>query len=174
MFQIGEYIIYGANGVCKVKEIGNVKIGNHKSDKIFYTLEPVFSKGSTVYTPVDSEKVIMRRLITKEDAKKLIDDIDNIEFFWVSNDKQREQTFKEAIRKYDCREWIKVIKTLYLRKQERIAEGKKITTTDEKYLHAAEENLYCELSMALEMPKDEIQEYIAIKVKSLEEESLRQ
>lgn len=165
MFQIGEYIIYGANGVCKVKEIGNIKLGNHKSDKIFYTLEPVFCKGSTVYTPVDSDKVIMRELITNEEAEKLINEIPCIEFIWVADDKQREQIFKEAMRKYDCREWVKVIKTLYLRKQERIAEGKKVTTIDEKYLHAAEESLYSELSLVLEIPKEKVQEYIATRVK---------
>ncbi len=160
MFQIGEYIIYGSNGVCKVKEIGNIKLGNHKSDKIFYTLEPVFCKGSTVYTPVDSDKVIMRELISNEEAEKLIDEIPNIEFIWEANDKQREQIFKDAMRKYDCREWIRVIKTLYLHKQERISEGKKVTAIDEKYLHLAEDSLYSELSLALVMPKEKVQDYI--------------
>ncbi len=166
MFQIGEYIIYGANGVCRVKEIGNIKLGNHNSDKIFYTLEPVFCKGSTVYTPIDSDKVIMRELITNEDAEKLIDEIPDIEFIWAVDDKQREQIFKEAMRKYDCREWIKVIKTIRLRKEERIAEGKKVTAVDEKYLHVAEDSLYSELSLALEMPKEIVEDYISTRIKA--------
>ena len=55
---------------------------------------------------------------------------------------------------------MKIIKTLYLRKKSRLAEGKKVTAVDEKYLKIAEANLYGELAIALEMKKDEVESYI--------------
>ena len=43
--------------------------------------------------------------------------------------------------------------------------AKKVTSSDEKYLHLAEESLYGELSVVMGIPKDEMEEYIAGRVK---------
>ena len=98
--------------------------------------------------------------MTKEEAEELIDSIPEIDELWVSNDKLREEKYKETMKSCECRDWIKIIKTLYLRKQERIAQGKKTTAMDDRYLRLAEENLYSELSLALGIPKDGMEEYI--------------
>ena len=83
---------------------------------------------------------------------------------WVQDEKNREQTYKEAIRACSCEEWVRIIKTLYIRKKTRLAEGKKVTSSDAKYLHMAEENLYGELSVVMGIPKDEMGAYILSKV----------
>lgn len=61
-------------------------------------------------------------------------------------------------------EWIKIIKTLWLRNQQRLSQGKKITAMDRKYFKMAEDNLYGELSVSLEIPKEKMEEYITEKV----------
>ena len=66
----------------------------------------------------------------------------------------------------DCRQWISIIKTIYIRKQERSAAGKKLTATDEKYLRLAEDNLYGELGFALNKDKDEMEAYITERINS--------
>ena len=53
-----------------------------------------------------------------------------------------------------------MIKCIYDRKQLRLSEGKKITATDEKYMHMAEDALYLELGTALNMEKGQVVEYI--------------
>lgn len=160
MFKVNDYVIYGSTGVCKVIGVGVPDMDYLKKDTDYYKLEAVYMKGSTIYTPVDSEKARIRPILTKEEAEQLIDDIDSIETIWSDNDKNREKEYKEAMLTNDCREWIKIIKTLYVRNKERKAEGKKITATDERYMHAAEENLYGELSISLGMDKGDVQEYI--------------
>lgn len=167
MFLVGEYIIYGTTGVCRVEAVGPMQMSG-MNDKEYYTLLPVYSKGSKVFTPVDNQKVVMRRVLTKEEAQKLVDSIPSIELLWVADEKRREDIYKEALKTCDPREWIKIIKTLYLRKMSRIAEGKKVTVSDGKYLHMAEERLYEELAHALEMEKDEIAPYIAEHVENSE------
>lgn len=167
MYEIGDYIVYGRNGVCKVEEIGPLKLSGTDRDKIYYTLQPVYSKSSTVYTPVDNDKIIMRRVLTEEEAQQLIDEIPSIELLWIENDKIREQKYKETINKYDCREWVRVIKTLYVRRQERISEKKPITNTDEKYLQAAEDYLYGELSIPLGIPKENMEEFISARLETV-------
>lgn len=129
-------------------------------DRLYYVLAPVSQKGGKIFTPVDNEKTPMRRVLTREEATSLIDRIPEIEELWITSEKLRENKYKECMRSGDCREWIRIIKTLYLRNQERSAQGKKVTATDEKYLHMAEECLYSELEIPLEIPKNQVEQYI--------------
>ena len=48
------------------------------------------------------------------------------------------------------------IKMIYERKQKRLSQGKKCTTTDARYFQMAENLLYMELGVALGKPKEEI------------------
>lgn len=145
MYLVGEYIVYGTSGVCKVEAVGSMQMSGVNKDKLYYTLAPLYSK-------------------------ELIEQIPTIELLWVADEKRREDIYKTALRTCDCREWIKIIKTLYLRKMSRIAEGKKVTVSDGKYLHMAEERLYEELALALDMDKDEVVEYITEHVEQSKED----
>lgn len=160
MFEKGDFIVYGNTGVCEVKDVTTLSMKDVPKDRLYYLLSPIHHKDSKIFTPVDNGKTVMRAVLTKEEADTLINDIPGIEELWVGNDKLREEKYKETMRSCECKDWIKIIKTLYLRKQERIAQGKKTTAMDERYLRLAEENLYSELSLALGVPKDEMEEYI--------------
>ena len=83
-----------------------------------------------------------------------------IEAVWVPNDKLREQQYKAALKTNEPEELLGIIKNLYKRGQARIAQGKKITSTDEKYFRQAEKALYSELAFSLEVEKEKIEEYI--------------
>ena len=85
------------------------------------------------------------------------------------NEKLREAQYKECMKSCDCKEWIKIIKTLYLRKRARSAQGKRITSTDEKYLRMAEDYLYTELEIPLGIPKARMEAYIGERVRRREE-----
>lgn len=162
MFEVGDNIIHGGSGACRVENIGAINTG--VKGRIYYTLVPYYIKGSSVYTPVDSDKVFMRPVMTKEEVMDLINDIKDIETLWVKDEKKREEIYKNAIRSCDARELVKIIKTIYLRRKIRIAEGKKLTYSDEKYYRIAEDNLYGEVAVALSMTKDEAKEFVENKV----------
>ena len=164
MFEIGEYIVYGNTGVCRVVEVTKMAVPGTKDDRLYYTLEPVYDKGCRLFTPVDNQKVIMRPVLTMQEADELIGQIKEIDVLWVKDEKNREQIYKETIRTCSCVEWVRMIKTLYIRRQSRLAAGKKVTSSDARYLHLAEESLYGELSVVMGIPKDEMEEYIAKRV----------
>ena len=42
----------------------------------------------------------------------------------------------------------------------RLSDGKKATAIDEKYMNMAEESLYGEIGIALDIPKEDVLEYI--------------
>ncbi len=164
MFSVGEYVVHGNDGVCKVEAVE--PMSGSGSDRIYYTLVPVYSTGSKLFVPTDSTKVITRAVISKNEVKQLMDEWEDIELLSVENDKKREEVYKQALRSCDCRQWVKLIKTSYQRNQMRMEKGKKATTSDERYLHMAQENLFGEVAIPLEMSRGEAEEYFIDKVKS--------
>ena len=53
-----------------------------------------------------------------------------------------------------------IIKSLYNRSRIRLAQGKKITSTDEKFFKQAEKALYSELAFSLNIEIDEVEAVI--------------
>ena len=164
MFKIGEYIVYGMNGVCRVEEIGPMNMSGIDSDKVYYTLLPLYTRGSRVFTPVDNQKVVMRPVISKQEVCKLIDEMKEIEQIEVADDKKRELAYKEAVKSCDCRELIRIINTVLKRKEERLAQGKKMSACDERYLKQALDTLYGEFAISLKIEKGEVEDFITHRV----------
>lgn len=160
MFEIGEYVVCGAKGVCRVENITHIDISGVDKERLYYVLAPIGDANGIVYVPTDSDKIVMRRTISKEEAEQLIQEMPQIELLWVPDDKQRETKYKEALRTCDYHAWVSIVKTLYLRKKERIAQGKKVTAVDERYMKAAENELYGELSLTLGIPREQMEDYI--------------
>lgn len=111
MFEIGEFVIYGFNGICKVQDITHIDMAGSSKDTLYYLLMPLGNAGSKVYIPVDNDKITVRKVLTDKEAWKLIDEIPDIDEMWVQNDKQREGVYKNALKTCDCREWVRIIKT---------------------------------------------------------------
>ena len=162
MFKVGDYVVYGNTGVCKIEDIGPLSIGS--SDKEYYTLVPVYGRNSKLYTAVDSDKVVIRPIMTRQESDALIDEMEEIDALSIGDEKRREEIYKETMRTCDCKEWVRIIKTLYTRKMDRLSRGKKVTSSDERYLQMAEENLYGELAFALQMPKEKVGEFISERI----------
>ena len=160
MFEKGQYIIYGIRGVCEVMDITTIDRPGGPQGKLYYVLRPYYHQDSKILTPVDSDKTVIRPLLTREEALELIDRIQDVQEMEVTEDKQREERYKEALKTCDCRVWVSMIKALYLRRKDRIEQGKKMTDLDERYFKTAEENLYSELALSLGMSRDEMVDYI--------------
>lgn len=161
MFQVNDTVIYGNHGVCKITDIGTLSISMIDKNKQYYTLQPVYQQTAVIYAPVENPKTLMRPVISKEDAEALIKEIPEIDSVWIASEKEREHQYKAALQTCDCRELVKIIKTLYMRKAARIQNGKKVTAVDEKYFRLAEARLYEELAYVLDMDKTQIAPYIS-------------
>lgn len=173
MFGIGEFVVCGNKGVCSVENITTLNISGVDKDRKYYILKPLYLAGSTVYVPVDSPKESMRPVFTREEAEGLIQKIPEIELLSIINDKLSEQVYKECLKKNEPVELVRIIKTIYLRKQKRIEAGRKITAVDAKYFHIAEESLYGELAVALDMSRSEVEGYIAEVIEGKEKNTLQ-
>ena len=159
MFEKDEYIVYGITGVCRVRDI--TARDQDGQQKLYYVLEPAGTAGGRIITPVEDNKSVMRRVLTEEEAYRLIDGIGEIAGIAIKEDRQRETRYKEALKSCDCRMWIAMIKTLQHRKMERKGRGKRLTEMDERYMRKAKENLYRELSIPLGIPAAQVEDFIA-------------
>ena len=163
MYKLNDVVVYGTQGVCRITEIGPLEY-NNDPNKLYYTLRPLFQKGTILYAPVDNRKSVMRPVLTQEDIDSLIDDIPSIHTIEVKSDREREGLYKSALHTCDPRELVKVIKTVYYRRKDRLASGKKRIIVDEKYFQLAEEQLYEELAYVMNLTKDDMADYISDKV----------
>lgn len=73
MFEVGDYLIYGLNGVCRVEAVGTMEMSGMPKDRLYYTLIPVYQSGCRLFTPVDNVKTVIRPLVSREEALAYID-----------------------------------------------------------------------------------------------------
>ena len=155
-YEIGDFVSKPITGICRIENILQLDFSSQKSGKLYYLLIPINDKKEKIYVPVLNSESKLRLCLTAEEAWDLIKQIPEIQAIWISNEKMREQKYKEVI-KSNCPEaLVSVIKMIYQRNQERYAHGKKNTASDIKYFQMAENLLYGELGVALGKPKEEI------------------
>lgn len=168
MFQKGEYIVYGHQGICLVEDITHLGISGADKEKLYYVLVPLHVRGSHIYYPVDRETANARKLMTREEAEQLVREIPQLPELAVILDKLREDSYKKALYSGNSRQWMSMVKTLQLRRKDRLAHGKRIASVDERYLKLAEDVLYGELAFVLEMEWEEVQNLVRGRVEETE------
>lgn len=161
MYEIGQLIVYGNDGVCRVEEIGTPKISGVDKHREYYTLAPIYREGK-VFTPVDS-KVFMRPVITREEALALIDRIPQMtaQVYENSNLRFLNEHYQQCIQDYTCADLLQLIKDVRAKRRRMTERGKKLGLVDERYMKRAEEMLHGELAIALDMPREQVPQFIS-------------
>lgn len=163
----GEYVQYALNGVCVIEDIKSIDLNRSKSPKDFYVLKPISGNTSKIYVPVENEQLVskMRPLLTKEEADSLIDSLKLDKFEWIEDRKIRNTTFSDIIKESNPKKLLKLVGCIYIQKQKFIAEGKKLSGTDEKQLTQAEALIENELSLVLNLAPKGLEPYIKSRLK---------
>lgn len=169
MYQIGDLIICGDNGVCEVESIGKLDLSWIDNNKPYYTLHPVYQPGK-LYVPTDT-CIYMRPVITYEEALQLIDRIPGIDGIDCTNQNPKllKEHYSELLHTHKCVDLIKLIKTIYEKNIEHRNNGKQLGQIDSKFIKQAEDLLHGELAVALNIPKEEVKDYIASRLEMCEE-----
>lgn len=159
MFKVNDYVVYKSMGVYKIVDI-SVERDIYNNETEFYVLQQAFKDNLTIKTPVNNQKVFMRGVITKDDVLSLIASIPETETVWIDNNRERSESFIEALKSGESEEWLKLIGTIYLERQERSDQGKKLWKTDEEIMKLAEKNLHEEFAIALNISPEEVPDFI--------------
>lgn len=71
MYGKNEVIYSDGIGVCKVSDIVNLSV-NKKPQVQYYLLSSVFDKNKTSYIPVNGHQVVLRQLISVDEAENKV------------------------------------------------------------------------------------------------------
>lgn len=164
MYKTGDYVVHTADGLCLITNISTLDIPDCDKEKKYYFLTPTDSPNSRVYVAVGSGDKSLREPISEREALELIDSIPTIDEITVENEKQRSSEYCKALVTNDCHELIRLLKTTYERKAQRVRRGRSATSVDEHYLKSATHALYGELSYALGVQEDTIPELIQSRI----------
>ena len=102
-----------------------------------YILRPLHDRSCKIMTPVDNQKVIMRKLISKEETRQLLDDIPEIETLPEQSARQQEIAYQKALHSGDCRAWICLIQTQNVSIKTSTRNGTKVTANVDRYYKGA-------------------------------------
>lgn len=163
MFEKGDVVLYGTRGVYDITDVTTLDLKDVPIDRQYYVLQTRNNTG-TIYIPVDGDTSRMRKLISKDAALELISRIADIEPLRIKNNNKPDAEYKEALEKNNCEVLLSLIKCIYFRRKKRLDEGKKVTVIDERYLKLAEDVLYQELGVVLDIPKDRVLDYLINKI----------
>lgn len=162
VFEKGQYVIYGTNGLCVVEDIKNMSFIKGEEKKLYYILAPVKAKSSTIFVPLNNEKLVlkMRDTMTKEEIDSLLMGMSDKEFEWENDRRARADMFHDIIAKGVTEELLLMIRCIYMKKNELMAKKKFLPTTDSKTLEFAEKMVEEEFAYVLEIQPGEVGDYI--------------
>lgn len=167
MAQVGQTVLYGAEGVCVIAEICKMKVG-HKREE-YYVLKPVHREGATVFVPLHNEALLckMRPLLSKEEIHAIIDSVNAEEPFWIEDASERKAEYQRILLSSERKELLRMIRSLYLRRSALRQKGKHLRGSDEQMLRDAEKLLNDEFALVLEISQREVPEYIRSRVEEI-------
>ncbi|MCI6266097.1 MAG: CarD family transcriptional regulator [Erysipelotrichaceae bacterium] len=160
MFKVGEYIIYKRD-LCKIQAIEK----NPLTKEDYYKLSPMTDETLSIKVPANNKFHNLRYPISKKEAEDLIQKIPEISPL-KTNDKLLESEYRNLMKTNQHEDLIKIIKTTYLRSEDRKNQGKKVSEKDQLFFKQAETYLYTELAYSLKMSFEECKKHIILEVEN--------
>ena len=155
MYKENDYVVYKKE-VCKVREINRNKI----TGTTYYILVPIDDESLIIDVPTDDRMGYLRDVISQKEAYELIQKMPQIEPLQNIEDRYIERNYKELLGKGTHEDLIKIIKTAYLRNDQRLKNKKKMSEKDSNYFNLAEKYLYNEIAVSLNLNFEETKNYI--------------
>ena len=164
MYSVGEHVIYGTHGVCRIGDITTMPFGADKRD--YYVLSPLCDPRSTIFVPLDNEQLVsqMRPVLTKEEIAEMLSSVTPGSLDWIESDSERKDFCQTTLKSGDRLEMLKMIDMLYTHQEEMKNQKKHFHVTDERFLREAEKLLHEEFAFVLGIPRAEVISYIGERV----------
>lgn len=161
--KINDMVVYKSAGVCRViAEEEQTMDGVNYID--YYKLKPLADENSTYYIPVASADEKLRRLLHKDEVMELIDTMprsaDEAEM-WSDNRRERKEMYTQILKGDDYSALVQLISSLYFKKQDQEAQGKRFSSMDENAMKNAENLMLQEFGVVLGMEPEAVRDYIA-------------
>jgi len=163
MFSIGDVIIYSVHGLSQIDDICEKTVSN--VTKTYYVLHPLEQSNLTISTPIDNDKVVMLKMMNREEAKELLDSFKQPGLSWIDDSKQRTAKYKDMIKVGNRKNIARIVTTLMKKNHELKLKDRKLYDQDRKMLTTIQNILFKEMAVALDTSFDNIFEQVDKMVK---------
>ena len=156
---VNDMVMYSGVGLCKVVDIRMEKLAGE--ERKYYILNPENNTSTTtVYVPVGSHKLKLKKVLSKQEIYDLIHSITLEDSIWIEDERQRKDFYTQALRDGDHVSLIKLIREAHESQEIRIAEGKKSRVMDDKFIKDAQKAIHEEFAYSLCIKEDEVAPFI--------------
>lgn len=160
MFKINEIVVYRKD-LYRVSEIEKMDSNEYK-----YILVPYQNDDGSlrIQVPASNKMGYLRKLSTEDEIQKMISRIPDISVLqgnirWIENE------YRSKMKHPSLDDLICIIKTSYLRNQDRLEQNKKASAIDSSYFVEAEKLLYQEIGAVLSLSEEEAKNYVISAIK---------
>lgn len=155
------YVVYGANGVCRITDIRRERLCGTKQK--YYILTPVDNSSAIICVPVDNEKLVskMRRIVSRSEITELIENLDGSQLKWIQNSRERNEQYDDILNRAEHSELLTLIYSIDNRRTELAKANKKLCAADESTLKKAKKMINEEFSIALSIAEEDVQDFIS-------------
>lgn len=166
MFQVGDQVVYGIHGVCRIIDEEQRTID--RKQITYLVLDPIGQPGARYLVPTHNAAAMakLRKILSKEEMLTLLRSDEIRADCWIRDENQRKQTYRELISSGDRTYLMKMVCTLYRHKAEQAAAGRKVHQCDDNFLRDAERLLTSELSIVLELEFDQARTFLREQLKA--------
>ena len=166
MFNIGDTIVYGNQGVFNIENIIQQNIGGTAAD--YFLLRSSFDSRTVIYVPCGNEMLLsrMRNILSIREVNSLIDSIPRLDDLWIDNEAARIEKHKAILSSGDRTQILSLISTLYRHKADCQEKGKKMHQKDERIFKEAERLIYDEFALVLGISQKDVVSYISQKLEN--------
>lgn len=161
MYQTGDRVLYGIHGVCSILDIEEKYVDRKKVS--YYVLEPLDQQGTRYYVPAYNQAAVAKlsKLLSASELEALFVAAKARGNDWITDEGQRKQRYRELINSGDREALLGMIHALHHHKRQQAEAGRKFHLCDENFLRDAEKLLRAEFSLVLEIPQEQVGDYIA-------------
>lgn len=154
-FKVGDFVLYGTDGVCRISEVTEREIGGERYR--YFILVPVYDEKSTIFLPLGNEKLLnrMRPVVSQGEFDSIAEEVAKSEYEWIESDSQRKEAFRLIIDESCTYDLLKLLKMVYTHREERLADGKKLHVVDERVMKEAEKILQDEVAYSFKISREE-------------------
>jgi len=145
MYQINDVVVYENGGVCKIKDI--VVPDFLKTNEQYYKMQPLGDENGIIYVKTSNDKLVLRPVITREQAEAILLELPNMEALFDENDKIRDKEYRDVIKSCECGPCFQMLKGITKERNRRMKDGKKLNASDDRNLQKVEKLLSAEFSV---------------------------
>lgn len=155
MYQIGQLVVYGSHGVCRIIHLEERKISGKRIR--YLVLEPLLHENAQYLVPAENPVALskLRPVLDAEQIQKLFALRAVFEDGWIPDESHRKHYYRELIGSGDAQAMVKMLHAVYLHRREQLASGKKVHQCDDNFLRDAERQLCEEICIVMQISMEQ-------------------